>query len=152
MRNFIVTLAAIFSFVIFAGCSSASLTENGGACKKDSQCQTDDCRQELVSPFAPPYPLEGGLCTTECDWTDDGSVRGTCEDDQACLQWAWGERVCFESCSISEPCERASEGYSCECVNGHGDSCDAACIPLGEQARESIIEENLSFANPDTLR
>lgn len=132
MKNFIA--AALFALTLTACGDGLNPAPNGEECSGNSDCASDDCRESLLSPLTDAYPLEGGMCTESCDFVEE-TIEGTCGLNELCLQWAQGDRVCFQGCNPEDECERVDEGYECEYITTSLNGDHFACIPAQDSAR-----------------
>lgn len=136
---------------IFAACgNSIDQTDPalvGEACAESTDCETDDCRLELVGQdwLGQPISMElsGGMCTTGCTWSYDGTyeenLQSSCEDSQQCLAYGGGEPICFQGCESDDDCR---EDYTCTALGEF-----STCLPPEDTAR--IVDTSLEIiANP----
>ena len=127
------TIVASVLFISLASCGddAPSQAPTGEACEVSEDCLSNDCRLELVPSdiFQDPraFVIEGGMCTSACEWDFDkiepARSRGTCEVGELCLQYGYGDKVCFVQCDSDNPCER--EDWECRAIGTE----QYACLP-----------------------
>lgn len=84
-----------------------------------------DCASELcVTTFDDARVVNGGLCTTACEFNDPDLA---CADGEICLRYnGTGEKYCYVQCSDDRQCRT---GWSCPCLDL---LCQMrACVPNG---------------------
>lgn len=118
-----VDMKKILSIVPFlvAACADTPPSKDGEACVPDkTECESGLC----VDSFGDGVKLDGGLCTTTCEWNADGT--DDCVDGQTCLRYnPTGEKYCFLDCLTDDDC-RTEDGWTCVVLDFLGDK---SCIP-----------------------
>lgn len=137
----------IFLFIgltalIFAACGDGidepDLSLVGEACEAAIDCESDDCRQELTGTHwlygEMTMELTGGMCTTSCTWSYEGTeeeqLQSDCAEGEQCLAYLGGDPLCFQGCETDDDCR---EDYTCTDLGDFN-----TCLPPEEAAR--VIE------------